>query len=96
MNDVTSRAVLSTAAHADAMRAYFAEGIERAQTLGNRGPIRRSSDGKLHRDILDAYWELGFYIFEGVVDVQELDELRADVEWMLEWNLIVASSSVIA
>jgi hypothetical protein len=84
MNDVTSHAVLSSAEHADAMKAYFAEGIERARALGNRGPIRMGSDGKLHRDIVDAYWRLGFYVFEGVVSAEELDELRADVEWMLD------------
>jgi hypothetical protein len=84
MNDATSRAALSTAEHADAMKAYFAEGIERAQALGNRGPIHMGRDGKLHRDILDAYWKLGFYIFEGVVGAEELEELRADVECMLD------------
>jgi hypothetical protein len=84
VNDLTSRAVLSAAEHAEAMKTYFAEGIEHAQALGNRGPIRRGSDGKLHRDIFDAYWELGFYIFEGVVGAGELNELRAEVAWMLD------------
>ena len=49
-----------------------------------RGPIRMGADGKLHRDILDAYWKLGFYVFEGVIDAQELAELRADIERMLD------------
>ncbi|MFM9968607.1 MAG: hypothetical protein ACKVQK_09445, partial [Burkholderiales bacterium] len=84
MNDVTSHAVLSAAEHAGAMRTYFADGIERARSLGNRGPIRLGPDGKLHRDILDAYWDLGFYVFEGVTGAEELAELRADVEWMLD------------
>jgi hypothetical protein len=84
MNDATSGAILSAAEHAEAMKAYFAEGIERALALGNRGPIRVGADGKLSRDILDAYWELGFYVFEGVAGAEELNELRADVEWMLD------------
>jgi len=84
MNDVTPPAVPSAAEHAEAMKAYFAEGTERAQALGNRGPIRLGPDGRLHRDILDAYWALGFYVFEDVVSAQELAELRADVEWMLD------------
>jgi hypothetical protein len=42
------------------------------------------ADGKLHRDILDAYWKLGFYVFEGVVGAEELAELRADIERMLD------------
>lgn len=84
MNDITSRVILSAAEHAEAMRTYFAEGIERARALGNRGPIRMGLDGRVHRDILDAYWELGFYIFEGVVGAEELNELRADVARMLD------------
>ena len=84
MNEVTSTTVLSATEHADAMQAYFVAGTERAHALGNRGPIRLDSNGILHRDILDAYWALGFYVFEGVVGAEELAELRADVEWMLD------------
>ncbi len=84
MNEPTLQSTLSAVEHAEAMKTYFAEGIERAQALGNRGPIRMGADGKLHRDILDAYWELGFYIFQGVVGAEELNELRAGVAWMLE------------
>ena len=67
MNDMTSNGTLSAADHAHAMVEYIADGTRRAYALGNRGPIRMGADGKLHRDILDAYWKLGFYIFEGVV-----------------------------
>jgi ectoine hydroxylase-related dioxygenase (phytanoyl-CoA dioxygenase family) len=84
MNDVTSHTVLSATEHADAMREYFTAGTAQARALGNRGPIRLDSNGKLDRDILDAYWELGFYVFEGVVGAEELAELRADVDRMLE------------
>jgi hypothetical protein len=65
------------------MAEYIADGTRRAYALGNRGPIRMGADGKLHRDILDAYWKLGFYVFEGVVGTDELAELRADVDRML-------------
>lgn len=84
MSDVITDSPPSAAEHAEAMRDYFAEGIARARALGNRGPIRLGRDGKIHRDILDAYWELGFYIFEGVVGPEELAELRADVHRMLD------------
>jgi hypothetical protein len=84
MNDMTASGALSAAEHANAMAEYFAAGTRRAYDLGNRGPIRMGADGKLHRDILDAYWKQGFYVFEGVVDEVELEELRADVERMLE------------
>jgi hypothetical protein len=84
MNDMTSTVALSAADHANAMADYFAEGTRRARALGNRGPVRLDADGKLHPDILDAYWKHGFYVFEGVVDTAELAELRADVERMLD------------
>jgi Phytanoyl-CoA dioxygenase (PhyH) len=84
MNDMTANGTLSAAEHARAMAEYIAEGTRRAYALGNRGPIRMGSDGKLHRDILDDYWKLGFYVFEGVVDTDELAELRADVDRMLD------------
>ena len=59
MNDLTSNGTLSAAEHASAMVEYIADGTRRAYALGNRGPIRMGADGKLHRDILDAYWKLG-------------------------------------
>ncbi|MEQ1882533.1 MAG: phytanoyl-CoA dioxygenase family protein, partial [Burkholderiales bacterium] len=84
MNDMTSNGVLSAAEHARAMAEYIADGTRRAYALGNRGPIRMGSDVNLHRDILDAYWKLGFYVFEGVVGAEELAELRADVDRTLD------------
>jgi len=84
MNTVTSPLILSAAAHAAAMQTYFAEGIRRARAFGNRGPIRLDSNGKLHREILDAYWEHGFYVFEGVIGAEELEELRTEVDALLD------------
>ena len=51
--------------------------------IGNRGPLRLNAQGRLHSDILDAYWQHGFYIFEGVIDRAEIDELRADSNNMI-------------
>lgn len=85
---------LSTAEHAEAMKDYFADGVERARAIGNRGPIRMGADGKLHRDIVDAYWQLGFYVFEGVVGAEELAELRADVDWMLAHAPVAPDATV--
>ncbi|HYM29764.1 MAG TPA: phytanoyl-CoA dioxygenase family protein, partial [Candidatus Cybelea sp.] len=62
-----------------AMRAYLREGERRAFALGNRGPIRFTAEGKLHPDILDAYWRCGFYIFEGVLQPDELADIEADL-----------------
>jgi len=67
-----------------AMRAYLQEGERRAFSLGNRGPIRFTADGAVHPDILDAYWRCGFYVFEGVLGRDELADIEADVQDMLD------------
>lgn len=61
-----------------AHRAYLEEGERLAFSIGNRGPIRFTSDGQLHPDILDAYWRCGFYVFEGVLEPDELADIDAD------------------
>lgn len=63
-----------------AMEAYLREGERRAFALGNRGPIRFTADGRVHPDILDAYWRCGFYVFEGVLSVEELADIEADIK----------------
>ncbi|HQP67445.1 MAG TPA: hypothetical protein PK072_12435, partial [Quisquiliibacterium sp.] len=77
-------AASARADHDAAMRAYLAEGERRAFTLGNRGPIRFTADGKVHPDILDAYWRCGFYVFEGVLKPDELADIEADIRNILE------------
>jgi len=81
---MTSNVLIPAAEHATAMSGYSEHGMRRAFALGNRGPIRLSANGKLHEDILDAYREHGFYVFEGVVGAQELAELRADIDRVLD------------
>ena len=65
------------------MDKYFDDGHTRAKALKNRGPIRFERDGKLSRDISDAYSEYGFYIFESVLASDELADIKADVEHIL-------------
>jgi ectoine hydroxylase-related dioxygenase (phytanoyl-CoA dioxygenase family) len=72
------------AEHAASMVAYQAEGVRRAAEIGNRGPVRLGPDGKLHPDIVAAYWEHGYYIFEGVIGAEEVEALRGDAINMLE------------
>ncbi|TAJ31984.1 MAG: phytanoyl-CoA dioxygenase [Reyranella sp.] len=74
---------MTAADHVRVMSDYSRAGIERAMALGNRGPIRFGGDGRLDPAILDAYWTVGFYVFEGVVGPEELAELRADVDAVL-------------
>jgi hypothetical protein len=59
------------------MQAYFRDGEKRALALGNRGPIRLGSDGKLLPEIVASYRQHGFYVFEGVLSPKELAEVRA-------------------
>ena len=67
-----------------AMQAYLREGERRAFTLGNRGPIRFDASGRLAPEIAEAYWRCGFYVFEGVLDRQELADIEADVLEIME------------
>jgi len=70
--------------HAASLTEYIEEGCRAASALGNRGPVRYGKDGRLHPDILDAYRAHGFYVFEGVVAEAELDELRQDIDFLLD------------
>jgi hypothetical protein len=67
-----------------AMQAYLREGERKAFELGNRGPIKLGPDGKLTKDILDAYWRCGFYVFEGVLKPDELADIEADIKDIIE------------
>ena len=85
MDDLAISPVNPTAAeHAAGMAAYRREGERRARELGNRGPMRFDDDGKLHPDILAEYWKHGFYVFEGVIGADELAELQADAQNMID------------
>lgn len=72
------------AEHAAEMADYLEQGEARAKAIGNRGPFRTDDAGNLHPEILEAYWQHGFYVFEGVVDDEEIGELRHDVNVMLD------------
>ena len=65
------------------MDSYIQEGEQRAYEIGNRGPLRFNSDGTLHKDIADAYWRCGFYVFEGALSAEELKDLQKDFERVL-------------
>jgi ectoine hydroxylase-related dioxygenase (phytanoyl-CoA dioxygenase family) len=85
MNTVTdAHQTLTRAKHAEGMAAYQKEGLRRAQEIGNIGPARFDANGRLHADILAAYWQHGYYIFEGVVQPAEIEALRRDAGDMLE------------
>lgn len=70
--------------HHDAMESYLVEGKVRALQLPNRGPVTYGENGSISKEILDAYWQYGFYVFTGVLKLEEVDELRADVKRVLD------------
>lgn len=74
----------SAAQHAASMTRYVHDGCARAEQINHRGPLRLDANGRLHPDILDAYRENGFYVFEGVIDQAEIGELRTDIDYLLE------------
>jgi len=78
-----SKSIDACAAHygdnAAAMKRYLLEGQEQALKLNNRGPISFDDNGQLSQHIIDAYEEFGFYIFESVLDSNELDDIKIDL-----------------
>ena len=65
------------------MAGYFEEGAKRALALGNRGPVRFVDGGCLHPEITDAFSRCGFYVFTGVIEQAELDDLKDEVKCAL-------------
>lgn len=78
-----SESIEACAAHygseAAAVRTYMLEGEKRAYELENRGPLRFTDDGLLHPDILAAYSKYGFYVFEGVIGSEEMQDIHQDI-----------------
>ena len=69
--------------HAAGLVDYIHAGERRASEIGNRGPVRYGADGRLHPDILEAYWAHGFYVFTGVLLAAEVQALREDLNEVL-------------
>ena len=70
--------------HAETMESYVEQGTSRSYALGNRGPIAFDGRGKLASHILEAYWNTGFYVFEGLVDAAEIELLRSEMNELLD------------
>lgn len=62
---------------------YQADGERRARALPNRGPIR-FENGRLAKDIVDAYRRYGFYVLTDVIGSAELEDLRTDLDDVLD------------
>src|ERR1700733_13511786 len=77
-----------------AMTRYRKEGEERALKLNNRGPLRFDATGNLDSAILDAYTRNGFYVFEGLVREEELQDIERDVAEILARAPITKDATV--
>ena len=75
---------LSRNEHATAMAGYVTERAAAAASFDCRGPVRFDAGRRLHRDILRKFERHGFYIFENVIDADEVNELRSAVEETIE------------
>jgi hypothetical protein len=65
------------------MAAYLAQGERKVLALDNRGPVRYDDQGRIHQEILDAYWHYGFYVFQGVLRPEELTDIESDLQDIL-------------
>ena len=84
MTQTTAEPAPTAAEHAAGMAGYIDEGLRLGQRIGNRGPVRFKAGTQLADDILDAYWQHGFYVFENLIGEAELAELRTDMASVLE------------
>ncbi len=73
---------------------YRAQGEEKAYKLGNRGEIRFDNKGRIHQEILDSYAENGFYVFENVLSQEEMHDLRADLDTLIDEAPVAPKSTV--
>ena len=60
------------------IESYQTDGERRALALPNRGPLR-FENGRLAKDIVDAYWRYGFYVLTDVIGEAELADLHNDL-----------------
>ena len=81
---MSEKRILSDVEYSQNLQAYALAGETRALKLGNRGKARFDSTGKLASDILDAYRLHGFYVFEGLVNAEEIHELQIQMHDLFE------------
>ena len=77
---MTENQTLSIKEHAKSLDDYVARGKVRALALDNRGPAQFGPNGMLTTEILDAFNQHGFYVFEGLVDDKEIQTLRTQMQ----------------
>ena len=69
---------------APSIKSYCATGTQQALQLANRGPLEFDETGRVRADILDSYRQHGFYVFEGVIALEEIEILREQLDATLK------------
>ena len=64
----------------DSVKNYLIEGEKKSFSINNRGPISFEKDGSLSLSIRKAYSKYGFYIFENVLNDEELEDIKIDLD----------------
>ena len=75
---------ITAAEYRQVQQNYVDAGIARAVKLANRGPIKFEQDGTLAQEICAAYWRTGFYVFENLVDADEIRLLQDNAQTLLD------------
>lgn len=75
---------ISSSNYLESLAPYIEAGRQRAAELNNRGPLKFDEQGKLTPEILEAYRRTGFYVFEGLIDPDEIRLLQKDMEYLLD------------
>jgi len=95
--DIT-KSIEACAAHygndAQAMRDYLIDGQQRALELDNRGPLKFDNNGHLDPAIRAAYSKYGFYVFEKLINDDELTNIKADLTAMRAGFPVDSASNV--
>jgi len=65
-------------------RRYCEEAEALYWSLPCRGPVKFGPDGLLDPEILERYYEYGFYVFEDMIPLKEVDEARQDLENLVD------------
>ncbi len=77
-----------------AMVRYREEGTRRALVLDNRSAIRFDEEGRLDPVILQSYSRNGFYIFEGILKEEELQDIEQDLADLLDHAPVTKGAQV--
>jgi len=64
----------------EAVKQYLINGEQNALALDNRGTITFDKNGNLSSLIKEAYSKYGFFIFEGVLNSEEIEDIKEDLE----------------